>query len=73
MRPGIELKDKRVLVLGLARTGIATARFCIARGARVTALDDRGAEQFGEAVGGLQKIGCTLSAQIRAISSGNKI
>ena len=61
MRPGIELKDKRVLVLGLARTGIATARFCIARGAHVTAVDDRGAEQLGEAVGELQKIGCTLA------------
>ena len=61
MRPGIELKDKRVLVLGLARTGIATARFCVGRGARVTAVDDRGGEQLGEAVGELQKIGCTLA------------
>ena len=61
MRPEIELKDKRVLVLGLARTGIATARFCIARGAHVTAVDDRGAEQLGEAVGEFQKIGCTLA------------
>ncbi len=61
MRPEIELKHKRVLVLGLARTGIATARFCIARGARVTAVDDRGAEQLGEAVSELQKIGCALA------------
>jgi UDP-N-acetylmuramoylalanine--D-glutamate ligase len=61
VRPEIELKDKRVLVLGLARTGIATARFCIARGARVTAIDDRGAEQLGEAVSELQKIGCALA------------
>ncbi len=61
MRPGIELKDKRVLILGLARTGIATARFCVARGARVTALDDRSAEQLGEAVGELPKFGCTLA------------
>jgi UDP-N-acetylmuramoylalanine--D-glutamate ligase len=61
VRPGIELKDKSVLVLGLARTGIATARFCVARGARVTAIDDRGAEQLGEAAGELQRIGCTLA------------
>jgi len=61
VRPGIELKDKRVLVLGIARTGIAIARFCVARGARVTAIDDRGAEQLGEAVSELQKIGCTLA------------
>ena len=61
MRPGIELKDKRVLVLGIARTGIATARFCVARGARVTAIDDRSAVQLGEAVSELQKVGCTLA------------
>ena len=61
MRPGIELEGKRVLVVGLARTGLATARFCVARGARVTAIDDRGAEQFGEAVPQLRDLGCTLA------------
>ena len=43
MRPGIELEGKRVLVVGLARTGVATALFCAARGARVTATEERGA------------------------------
>ena len=61
MRPGIELEGKRVLVVGLARTGIATARFCAARGARVTATDDRGADQLGEAVRQLREIGCALA------------
>lgn len=61
MRPGIELQGKRVLVVGLARTGMATARFCAARGARVTGIDDRGAEQLGEAMGELLEIGCTLA------------
>jgi UDP-N-acetylmuramoylalanine--D-glutamate ligase len=61
VRPEIELKGKRVLVLGLARTGIATAHFCIARGARVTGIDDRGSEQLGEAAAELRKIGCTLA------------
>ena len=60
MRPGIELAGKRVLVLGLARTGIATAQFCAARGALVTAMDDRPAEQFGEAMAQLRPLGCTL-------------
>ena len=32
MKPGIELAGKRVLVVGLARTGVATAQFCIERG-----------------------------------------
>ena len=61
MRPGIELDGKRVLVVGLARTGVATARFCAARGARVTATDDRPAEQLADAVQQLRKIGCTLA------------
>ena len=46
MRPGIELAGKRVLVVGLARTGVATALFCAARGARVTATDQRGARRW---------------------------
>ena len=37
----MELKNKRVLVVGLARTGVATALFCAARGARVTATESR--------------------------------
>ena len=60
MRPGIELAGKRVLVVGLARTGIATAQFCAARGALVTAIDDRPAEQFGEAMAQLRPFGCAL-------------
>ena len=33
MTGGFELRGKRVLVIGLARTGIATARFCAEHGA----------------------------------------
>src|SRR5689334_16588796 len=61
VRPGIELEGKRVLVVGLARTGMATARFCAARGAHVTAMDDRQASQFGDEVLALHEIGCTLA------------
>ncbi len=39
MKPGIELAGKNVLVIGLARTGLATARFCADRGAKVTAIE----------------------------------
>ena len=39
-KPAIDLTGKRVLVVGLARTGIATALFCAARGARVTATEE---------------------------------
>ena len=61
MRPVTELQGKRVLVVGVARTGMATARFCVARGARVTATDDRGPEQLAGAVQQLRDLGCTLA------------
>src|SRR6266436_9858018 len=49
--PGpVELKNKRVLVVGLARTGVATALFCAARGARVTVTDARNEPEIGDAV-----------------------
>ncbi len=49
MPNGVELKGKRVLVVGLARTGVATALFCAARGARVTATEARPASELAEA------------------------
>jgi len=45
-----ELRGKRVLVVGLARTGAATALFCAARGAIVTATDARTESEIGEAI-----------------------
>jgi len=53
----IELKGKRVLVIGMARTGVATALFCASRGAMVTATDTRGAEDLGEAIEKLHEAG----------------
>jgi UDP-N-acetylmuramoylalanine--D-glutamate ligase len=47
MAEQFELKGKRVLVIGLARTGIATALFCAQRGAAVTAFDSRAAAELG--------------------------
>ena len=42
-----------VLVIGLARTGVAVARFLAARGARVRAVDRRSASELGDAVADL--------------------
>ena len=39
-----------MLVVGLARTGAATALFCTARGARVTATDSRTEREIGDAI-----------------------
>jgi len=56
----IELRNKRVLVVGLARTGVATALFCVERGARVRATDTRTEKDLGDAIAPLQKTGVAL-------------
>ena len=56
----IELKNKRVLVVGLARTGLATALFCVARGATVTATDSRGEAEIGDGVAKVRDAGVKL-------------
>src|SRR5215467_13008943 len=60
MSAPIELRNKRVLVIGLARTGVATALFCAARGAHVTATDTRTGKELGDAVAALRKAGVSL-------------
>ena len=60
MKPSIELAGKKVLVVGLARTGIATALFCAERGARVTATEERSERQLSETAAKLRAAGVTL-------------
>jgi UDP-N-acetylmuramoylalanine--D-glutamate ligase len=55
-----ELRGKRVLVVGLARTGVATALFCAARGAIVTATDTRTEKEFGETLAPLRAAGIKI-------------
>ncbi|HWZ56335.1 MAG TPA: UDP-N-acetylmuramoyl-L-alanine--D-glutamate ligase [Verrucomicrobiae bacterium] len=60
MKPTIELSGKQVLVVGLARTGIATALFCAERGARVTATEARPEAEIAEAAAKLRAAGVAL-------------
>jgi UDP-N-acetylmuramoylalanine--D-glutamate ligase len=55
-----ELRGKRALVVGLARTGVATALFCVARGATVTATDSRTEDEIGKEIAKLREAGVTL-------------
>ncbi len=55
-----ELRGKRVLVVGLARTGVATALFCAARGAHVTATDARPENEIGDVLAPLRSAGVKL-------------
>lgn len=47
MESSLPLAGRRVLVVGLARSGVAAARLARARGARVTATDRRAASELG--------------------------
>src|SRR5262245_54561999 len=49
----MDLNGRRVLVVGLGRSGIAAAQVCAARGARVTVADKRDAGALGAALGAL--------------------
>ncbi len=60
MAGSFELRGKRVLVVGLARTGVATSLFCAARGAIVTATDTRTENAIGEALLQLRTAGVHL-------------
>lgn len=60
MPNSFDLRNKRVLVVGMARTGVATALFCAARGAAVTATDTRTEGEIGEAIARLRAAGVTL-------------
>jgi UDP-N-acetylmuramoylalanine--D-glutamate ligase len=44
----MELAGKRVLVIGLGRSGRSAARFCVDRGARVVATDARPQSELGD-------------------------
>ncbi|MGH9682026.1 MAG: UDP-N-acetylmuramoyl-L-alanine--D-glutamate ligase [Candidatus Acidiferrales bacterium] len=50
MRPGFDLSGKRVLVVGLARTGVVASLFSAGYGAIVTATDEKSEAELGEAV-----------------------
>ncbi len=59
--PGsIELRKKRVLVVGLARTGVATALFCAAHNAVVTATETRVEKDLPDIPAKLREAGITL-------------
>jgi UDP-N-acetylmuramoylalanine--D-glutamate ligase len=44
----MQLEGKKVVVVGLALTGVAVAKFCARRGAKVTVTDGKSAEKLAE-------------------------
>jgi UDP-N-acetylmuramoylalanine--D-glutamate ligase len=60
VRPGFDLAGKRVLVVGLARTGVAVCLFAAGYGASVTATDEKSESALGETAGKLRAAGVKL-------------
>ena len=56
----IELNEQNIVVVGLARTGVATARFLAGRGARVTVTDMKDAAALAPAVAQLYGLPVTF-------------
>jgi UDP-N-acetylmuramoylalanine--D-glutamate ligase len=59
--PVLDLRDKRIVVLGLARTGSAVARYCRARGANVELLEKSDFPADSQAARDLEAMGVKLS------------
>jgi UDP-N-acetylmuramoylalanine--D-glutamate ligase len=60
-RRALELKRKKVLVVGLAKTGLAVARFLKNHGARVTAADVMAEKELGSHARKARAMGIALS------------
>jgi len=60
VRPGFDLTGKRVLVVGLARTGVVTALFSAGYGATVTATDEKPESDLSGEAARLRDAGVTL-------------
>lgn len=56
----MDLNGRRVLVVGLARTGVSVSRFLLEQGARVVGADVKAGEDLGAAVRELAQQGCLL-------------
>ncbi len=56
----MELKNKKVVIVGLGRTGLAVARFLHQKGARVVATDTADETALADAVGILRDLGAAV-------------
>ncbi|HSD94489.1 MAG TPA: UDP-N-acetylmuramoyl-L-alanine--D-glutamate ligase [Syntrophales bacterium] len=60
----MELATKKILVIGLGKTGIATARFAAAKGAIVTVSDEKREAELQEALGALAGLSLRVSTGV---------
>jgi UDP-N-acetylmuramoylalanine--D-glutamate ligase len=55
------LSEKKVAIIGLGKTGMATARFLAGRGARIALTDEKPAADLGEAINALKDLQADLT------------
>ena len=63
------MKNKRIVVVGLGRTGLALARFLTNRGARVTATDTATEKALGSSVQPLIDLGIRMELEHHRVES----
>src|SRR5262250_162449 len=70
-----ELTGRKILVIGLARTGLATSLFCAKHGAVVTATDTRAESELGETAARLPAAGISpqLGGYAETILDGQEL
>ena len=56
-----DFRNKKVLVVGLAKTGLATAEFLVTKGARVAVTDYLPASELGSTADQAKELGCSLA------------
>ena len=56
-----DFRNKKVLVVGLAKSGLATAEFLATKGARVTVTDHLPASELGSTAESAKELGCSLA------------
>jgi len=66
----MKLEGLRVVVLGMARSGLAAVQFLAARGARVTATDSSPLEKLGSAGEALDELGISFLPQRAELLTG---
>jgi UDP-N-acetylmuramoylalanine--D-glutamate ligase len=68
----MNLKDKKTLIVGLGRTGLAAARFLHQKGARVLVADTADETQLGDSARTLREMGVALELGAHRTSSFQK-
>ena len=57
----MDLVDKKVAVIGVGKTGLATARFLAGQRARIALTDEKPVEAWGDTLGALTQLGADLT------------